>query len=79
MTRKILRKIRPMVAAQAAVPQPKQPDWTNVTIMPPPPKKMISLRIDPEVLDFFQGQGKGYQTRINAVLRAYVAAMRKRD
>jgi len=78
MTRKILRKIRPVTAAQPAGPQPKEPEWSNVTIIPPQPKKMISLRIDPEVLDYFQAQGRGYQTRINAVLEAYVAAMRGR-
>ena len=37
-------------------------------------KRSISLRVDPEVLDWFQHQGRGYQTRINAVLKAYVEA-----
>jgi len=32
------------------------------------------LRIDPDVLGWFKAQGKGYQTRMNAVLRAYVKA-----
>ncbi len=39
-------------------------------------KKQITLRIDPDVLDFFKGQGKGYQTTINSVLRKYVDAQR---
>jgi uncharacterized protein (DUF4415 family) len=34
-------------------------------------KKSISLRVDVEVLAWFQAQGPGYQTRINAVLRAF--------
>ena len=34
-------------------------------------KSAISLRVDPEVLDWFKAQGPGYQTRMNAVLRAY--------
>jgi uncharacterized protein (DUF4415 family) len=34
-------------------------------------KSAISLRVDPEVLDWFKSQGPGYQTRMNAVLRAY--------
>lgn len=34
-------------------------------------KAAISLRVDPDVLDWFKAQGPGYQTRINAVLRAY--------
>lgn len=38
----------------------------------PSQKKQITLRLDPEVLDFFKSQGKGYQTAINKVLRRYV-------
>jgi len=79
MKRKILRKIRDVAVAQPAKPQPKEPEWSDVTVIPRQPKKMISLRIDPDVLDYFQAQGRGYQTRINAVLNAYVAAMRGRD
>ncbi|HEX9707559.1 MAG TPA: BrnA antitoxin family protein [Steroidobacteraceae bacterium] len=39
-----------------------------------PRKAAISLRVDPEVLDWFKAQGPGYQTRINAVLRAFMEA-----
>ena len=34
-------------------------------------KTSISLRVDADVLDWFKAQGPGYQTRINAVLRAF--------
>jgi uncharacterized protein (DUF4415 family) len=37
-------------------------------------KAAISLRVDPKVLEWFKAQGPGYQTRINAVLRAYMEA-----
>ncbi|HEY0295357.1 MAG TPA: BrnA antitoxin family protein [Bordetella sp.] len=40
-------------------------------------KKQITLRIDSDVVDFFKHTGKRYQTRINAVLRAYVDAHKK--
>lgn len=36
-----------------------------------PPKAAISLRVDQDVLEWFKTQGAGYQTRINAVLRAF--------
>lgn len=52
-------------------------DWTRAELVTPEPKKMISLRVDPDVLDFFKAQGRGYQTRINAVLRAYKEAQEK--
>jgi uncharacterized protein (DUF4415 family) len=35
------------------------------------PKELVSLRIDADVLNWFKASGSGYQTRINAVLRAY--------
>jgi len=40
-------------------------------LKPIPAKAAISLRLDADVLDWFKAQGPGYQTRINAVLRAY--------
>jgi len=38
---------------------------------PVPAKASISLRVDQDVLDWFKLQGPGYQTRMNAVLRAF--------
>ena len=43
-------------------------------LQPIPPKTSISLRVDAEVLEWFKAQGAGYQTRINAVLRAFKEA-----
>jgi uncharacterized protein (DUF4415 family) len=42
-----------------------------------PEKKQVSLRIDEDILDFFKQQGGRYQTRMHAVLRAYVDVSRK--
>ncbi len=53
-------------------------DWTRAELVTPEPKKMISLRVDPDVLEFFKSQGAGYQTRMNAVLRAWMDAQLKR-
>ncbi len=38
------------------------------------PKAQVTLRIDRDVLEYFKEEGKGYQTRINDVLRSFVAA-----
>ena len=51
-------------------------DWSRAVIVDGLQKKAISLRVDPEVLQFFKQSGAGYQTRINAVLRAYVQAQK---
>lgn len=48
-------------------------DWSRAVIMPST-KKTVTMRLDPDVLDFFRAGGKGYQTRINAVLRAFMEA-----
>ena len=40
-------------------------------LQPVPTKASISLRVDSDVLDWFKAQGPGYQTRMNAVLRAF--------
>jgi len=52
--------------------------------LPPIPerKQQITLRIDEDVLDWFKATGKGYQTRINAVLRRHMGMQelaRKRE
>jgi uncharacterized protein (DUF4415 family) len=52
-------------------------DWSKAELVLPAPKSAISIRLDPDVLDFFKAGGKGYQSRINAVLRSYVKAARK--
>ena len=36
----------------------------------PPAKKQLTVRLDADVLDWLKAQGKGYQTRINRILRA---------
>ncbi|MFD2233862.1 BrnA antitoxin family protein [Phaeospirillum tilakii] len=41
-----------------------------------PIKKPVALRLDADVLDWFQRQGPGYQTRINAALREFMARHR---
>ena len=38
----------------------------------PKAKALFTMRLDKDVLDWFRGQGKGYQTRINAILRSYI-------
>lgn len=48
--------------------------FERARIRMPARKRSISLRVDPDVLEWFKKQGQGYQTRINAVLKAYVHA-----
>ena len=43
-------------------------------LKPVPPKASISLRVDRDVLEWFRTQGTGYQSRMNAVLKAFKEA-----
>jgi uncharacterized protein (DUF4415 family) len=46
--------------------------WRTAKMVTPIAKKAVSIRLDSDVLDWFKGQGKGYQSIINNVLRTYV-------
>ncbi len=48
-------------------------------LKPVPAKKLLTLRIDGDVLAWFKSQGRGYQTRINTLLRAYMDANREQS
>ena len=52
-------------------------DWDTVSVKLPEAKADLHMRIDRDVLDFFRRTGRGYQTRINAVLRSYVEKARR--
>ena len=52
--------------------------WDKAELVIPEVKERITIRIDRAVLEFFQRQGPGYQTRMNAVLKAYVEAMQRK-
>ena len=47
---------------------------TRHGLKPPPKKALLSLRIDSDVIAWFRSQGAGYQSRMNALLRAYMEA-----
>lgn len=54
-------------------------EWfkTAMLLRPAVPKDTITVRIDRDMLQWLRRQGRGYQTRINAILRAYYEAHRK--
>jgi uncharacterized protein (DUF4415 family) len=64
--------------AKAVADDPNAPpldvDWDKASIVIPPGKDIITLRLDRDLLDYLRAQGKGYQTLINQVLRAWYDA-----
>jgi uncharacterized protein (DUF4415 family) len=64
--------IHAAVAADAEIIPTDEDFWRKAEIVLPQRKPTITIRIDAEVLAWLKGQGKGYQSRINAILRAYM-------
>ncbi len=62
------------------IPEPTPEEFARAVLRqglkPVEPKKQVTLRLDADVLSWFRAQGKGYQTRINSLLRAYMEAHR---
>jgi len=55
------------------------PDWMDrAKVVSSRPKERVTIRLDPDILEWLKAQGKGYQTRINAILRAYVESQKER-
>lgn len=48
--------------------------FRNAKLRLPKSKLTVTMRLDPDILEWFRERGKGYQTRINAVLRMYIEA-----
>ncbi len=58
--------------ADAPVPEIDEAFWANARVVMPLPRKVhTGIRLDADLLEWFKSQGKGWQTRMNAVLRSY--------
>ena len=54
--------------------------WESTVVIGIPRRKQgVHIRLDADVLDWFKARGPGYQTRINAVLRAFVQARQRTE
>jgi uncharacterized protein (DUF4415 family) len=69
---KRLRNLKDEEIDYSGIPELDEDFFKKAVIVLPQPKASVSIRLDQEVLDWFKSQGKGYQTRINALLRAYM-------
>ena len=56
------------------IPELDKDFFKSVTLVLPEPKTTVTIRLDQRVLEWFKAKGPGYQTRINALLRAYMEA-----
>jgi uncharacterized protein (DUF4415 family) len=56
------------------IPELDKNFFKSATLVLPEPKTTMTIRLDQQVLEWFKAKGPGYQTRINALLRAYMEA-----
>jgi uncharacterized protein (DUF4415 family) len=85
---KVTRKQKKELKALAALPDsqidlsdiPESRDWSSAVVgkFYRPIKKSLTIRLDVDVLAWLQAQGRGYQTRINKLLRAAMEGRSKR-
>lgn len=77
---------RPMTAVEIAaipdsdidfsdVPDLDDDFWRNARLVEPDRTQSVTLRIKKSVLETYKAQGKGYQTRMNAVLESYARTL----
>ena len=84
------RHDKPMTAAEIAtipdreidfsdVPELDDAFWQNARLVEPDRTQSVTLRVKKSVLETYKAQGKGYQTRMNAVLESYARTLQKHD
>lgn len=75
------KRLRSLTDKQIRAGLRKDPDvhptdeafWAKAKLVMPRSKKTVTMRLDADLLDWFR-RNPGYQTRINAILRAYMDA-----
>ncbi len=56
-----------------------EPDWAQAGMGVSAPKDHINIRVDHDVLEWFKASGRGYQTLMNNVLRAFVQSRKSQQ
>jgi uncharacterized protein (DUF4415 family) len=67
--------IRKGIAADPDARATDEQFWKTAKVVMPTPKEIVTMRLDADLLRWFRRE-RGYQTRINAILRAYMHAHR---
>jgi uncharacterized protein (DUF4415 family) len=73
LSKKMLSKMQPVKKLHAEIPARVRGPQKK------PTKKQLTIRLNPEVVDYFKIQGKGWQTKINEVLTDYIRSNTEKD
>ncbi|HEX3819179.1 MAG TPA: BrnA antitoxin family protein [Candidatus Sulfotelmatobacter sp.] len=72
-----LKRLRAMRDAEidfSDIPKLGKSFWKSARLTMPEPKDRLTIRVDRDVVRWLKKNGRGYQTRINAILRSYMEA-----
>ncbi|HUQ35180.1 MAG TPA: BrnA antitoxin family protein [Aestuariivirga sp.] len=59
------------------IPRLDEKFWKNAKLIEPENTQQITLRVKKSVLEVYKATGKGYQTRMNAVLESFARTLGK--
>jgi uncharacterized protein (DUF4415 family) len=71
---KRLRALRDSEIDFSDIPKLDKSFWATAKLTLPEPKDRLTIRVDHDVVQWLKKRGRGYQTRINAILRSYMEA-----
>jgi uncharacterized protein (DUF4415 family) len=69
-----LSQMKELEINKSDIPELDKSFFKKAILRLPRVKKMVSIRIDEDVLAWYKKQGKGYQTKINEILKMYMQA-----
>jgi uncharacterized protein (DUF4415 family) len=76
---KKLLKLKEFEIDYSDIPETDEKFWKDAEVIYPDQKVHVSIRLDKDIISWFKQFGKGYQTRINSVLRSYINQRRKQE
>ena len=71
---KRLRAMRDSEIDFSDIPKLDKSFWATAKLTLPEPKDRLTIRVDHDIVRWLKKHGRGYQTRINAILRSYMEA-----
>jgi len=71
---KRLRAMPDLSIDYSDIPKLNKSFWKTAKLTMPEPKDRLTIRVDHDVVKWLKKHGRGYQTRINAILRSYMEA-----
>lgn len=61
------------------IPETDEKFWSDAEVLFPTKKTHVSIRLDDDIISWFKQFGRGYQTKINSVLKSYITSIQKKQ